>query len=98
VNDDYSGLIRDLVNRAVILLNNNPAVAEHWRSQMLPEWVNETLPKIVPAEFIAWIRSNKEYSFVYDDAAGKVCGKLREITTHLLTELVKELVAETLEQ
>ena len=94
---DYSALIRNLVDRSVTLLSRKPEATAYWRLQLLPEWVNETLPKIVPDEFIAFIQDDKEYSFVYYDAIGKVCGKPREIAAQLLTDLVMELVEETLE-
>ena len=91
-------LIRNLVDRSLTLLRDTPEGAELWRSQILPEWVNASIPQIAPAEFLAWIRHDKEYGFVYDDTVGKVCGKPREVVAHLLTELVKELVEETLER
>jgi len=98
MSNAYPRLIRNIVDQSLTLLRNTPEGVELWRSQILPEWVNATIPQIVPAEFIAWIRNDKEYDIVYDEAVGKVCGKPREVVAHLLTELVKELVEETLEQ
>jgi hypothetical protein len=98
MSNAYPRLIRNLVDQSLTLLRNTPEGVDLWRSQILPEWVNATVPQIVPTEFIAWIRNDKEYGFIYDDAVGKVCGKPQEVVAYLLIELVKELVEEALEQ
>ena len=91
---DYERMIYELLNRSLVLLQADPDAFDQWQLQILPEWVTVLLPDLVPEEFITFVRDNKEYSFVYYDVFGKVCGKPREMAAYLLTELVKELVEE----
>jgi len=89
---DYEIMIRELLDRSLVLLQEDPSVLDQWQLEVLPGWVAELLPNLDPEEFIAFIHNHKEYSFVYYDASGKVCGKPREIAAYLMIALVKELV------
>lgn len=91
---DYETVIHELCDRSLALLQANPRACDQWQLQVLPEWITALLPDLDPETFIAFIRDHREYSFVYYDAFGNVCGKPREIAAHLLIELVKELVEE----
>jgi hypothetical protein len=91
---DYERLVQDLLDRSLVFLRTEPTQFEHWRLQLLPDWVGDTLPLMHPEHWISFIRDHKAYSFVYADAFGKVCGKPREIAAYLLTELITELVEE----
>jgi hypothetical protein len=91
---DYETVIRELVARSLVVLQTDPTAEDRWRLHLLPEWVTALLPAITPEECVNFIRNHKEYSFAYYDAFGNVCGKPREITAYILTELVKELVDE----
>jgi hypothetical protein len=91
---DYENTINSLCDRSLTLLQATPGTFDQWQLQILPEWITLLLPDLDPEELIAFIRDHKEYSFVYYDAFGKVCGKPREVAAYLLIELVKELVEE----
>ncbi len=95
---DYEEMIHRLLERSLVLLQADPGAFDQWQLQSLPEWVTVLLPDLAPEEFIAFIRNNKEYSFTYYDAFGKVCGKPREMAAYLLTEIIKELVEEKQEE
>ena len=89
---DYERMIYVLLDRSLALLQADPSVLDQWQLEVLPGWVAKLLPDLDPEKFIAFIHDHKEYSFVYYDAFGKVCGKPCEIAAYLMTELVKELV------
>lgn len=93
---NYEELIQNLLHRSLAVMQGDPQQPECWQLHVLPGWISEILPVIDPDECIAFIRDHKEYSFVYYDAFGKVCGKPREIAAYLLTELMKELIDEKL--
>lgn len=91
---DHKKLIQDLLDRSLALVRDDPPQFDHWRSQLLPNWVGDLLSTLDSDDLIAFIRDHHEYSFVYYDAFGKVCGKPRELAAHLLIELIQELVEE----
>jgi len=87
---DYETVIRELVTRSLAVLQTDPAIEDHWRLRLLPEWITVILPEIDLEECMNFIRNHKAYSFAYYDAFGNVCGKPREIAAYVLTELVEE--------
>ena len=95
---DYERMIHGLLDRSLVLLQTDPGAFDQWQFQTLPEWSTALLPDLAPEEFITFVRDNKEYSFVYYDAFGKVCGKPAEVAVYVLTELIKELVEEKQEE
>ena len=93
---NYELLVKNLLDRSLATVQNDPEQFEHWHLQQLPEWIGAILPTIDPDGCLAFFRDHKEYSFVYYDAFGKMCGKPREVASYLLMELIKELVEEKL--
>jgi hypothetical protein len=91
---DYETVIRELVTHSLAVLRTDPAIEDHWRLRLLPEWITVILPEIDLEECMNFICNHKEYNFAYYDAFGNVCGKPKEIAAYVLTELVKELVEE----